>query len=149
MNNRNTNWTLPLVIAAIVGIIVGILFFNGTIVAGIIGTPILFATIFASVSLILLFLGVTFAERKDVKGALNEYGRPLLGGSVGTIVAGFFGLTFIASLVAGSIVAALLVSFGTFFFVLTFWSLVKLIICLIENLFGRREEYCNFDNNCN
>ena len=144
--NKNSRWTLPLIISAIIGIIVGIFIFNGTIGTDILEIPIVFATTFAGISLILLFIGAIFTVKKEKRKSMEEYGNPMILGAAGALVTGFFGLTNLAFLVAGSILTALLVTFGVFFFILNFISFICLIIELINDIYHEKEDYCNYES---
>ena len=147
--NRGNSWIIPAVIAAILGIIIGILFFNGTIAAIIIGTPIIFATIFAGVSLLLLFVGALVAVKREIRACICKYGNPLIVGTVGTLVTGFIALTAIELLAAGSFASALLLAFLAFFFIFAFIIFVLLVICLVNNYCYRKDDCCKFENDYN
>ena len=146
MNRRNA-WILPVIVSAVIGIIVGILFYNAIISVEIIATPIIFATIFAVISLILLFLGISLTTRRDVKECINYNAKPLIVGIFGTLATGFIGLTFFATLVAGRFLIALLIGLGAFFFILTFITLVLLTICLVNNVWNKKDDNCKYDYN--
>lgn len=137
---------VPAIIALIIGIAIGILFFTGIIAAGLILTPIIFTIALSAISLILLFIGATFATRKEVKECICEYGKCLTIGGVGALLIGIGALTFIASLVAGSIVAAIVIGIGVFFLVLNLLSIIGLILCLIKGNCPRRYEECKYEN---
>ncbi len=143
--NRNSKWILPLVISAILGIIVGIFIFNGTISIALIGTPIIFATLFAGISLILLFIGAAFGVRKETKNNIRIYGNQIILGTSGTLVTGFLGLIFVTNLIAESLLPALLIAFGVFFFVFNYISLIALIVELVNDINIIKEDYCNYN----
>ncbi len=136
---------LPVVVAVILGIIIGALFFGGTIVAGILTVPIAIGLIFAAITLILLFGTSTFGTKKETKECVCEYGRCLALGGFVTLVSGFLALTFIASLATGAIVSALLVGIFGFALILNFLSFVGLLICLIDKNCYRKSPCCKFE----
>lgn len=143
---KNSNaCILPVVIAVILGIVVGALFFAGTIVAGIIGIPLLIGILFAIITLILLYNTAAFGMKKETKECVFEYGKCLALGGFVTIVTSFLGLTFLETLAAGTIVSALLIGFFGFGLILNFLSFVGLFVCLINNNY-RNNIYCKFDN---
>ena len=144
--DRNKRWGFPFVIAAIIAIIVGIVVFNGTLAIEFLTTPIEFATIFAGISLILLFIGATFAVKKEARRKIEEYGIIIALGAIGTLITGFLGLTFLTILVAGSLLTALLIVFGVFFFILNFISLICLIIELLNGIYYEKDDFCNYEN---
>lgn len=133
---------IPVAVSVIVGIIIGALFFAGNLAASVILTPIIFATAFAGAVIALLFIASAFAIKKEVKKCICEYGKCLTLGGIGTLVVGFIALTFIASLVAGSVGAAFLLGIGGFFLFLTVLSFVGLLVCLISSNCHR---HCEFD----
>ena len=137
---------LPVVIAIILGVVIGALFFAGTIAAGIIGVPLLIGIIFAIITLILLYNTAAFGNKKETRECVCEYGRCLSLGGFVTLVASFLALTFVDTLAAGAIVSALLIGFFGFGLILTFLSFAYLLVCLINNNCYRKNEYCKFDN---
>ena len=145
---RNYNvCILPVVVAIILGIIIGALFFAGTIVAGILETPIIIALIFAAITLILLFVVAAFANKEETKECVCEYGRCLALGIFVTLFTGFLALTFAATLVAGAVVSALLIGIFGFGLVLNFISFIGLLACLINGKCIRNSICCKFENN--
>lgn len=144
---KNSNvCILPVVIAVILGIVIGALFFAGTIAAGIIAIPVVIATVFAAVSLILLYVIAAFGLKKETKECVCEFGRCLIAGGAISLIAGFIALTFIATLAAGSILSAILIGIGAFGFILSFLSFFGLLVCLVKNNCYRNNIYCKFDN---
>lgn len=135
---------LPVVIAVILGIVIGALFFAGTIAAEIIAIPLIIGIIFAIISLILLYNTAAFGDRKDTKECVCEYGRCLVLGGFVTLVTSFLALTFIESLVAGTVVSALLIGLFGFGLILNFLSFVGLLVCLVNNNCYRKNIYCKY-----
>ena len=148
MYRRNT-WIIPAVVAAVLGIIIGILFFNGTIPVAIIATPIIFATVFAGVSLLLLFVAAAFVTKRETRECICEFGNPLIVGTVGTLVTGFIALTVISLLAAESFASALLLAFLGFFFIFAVIIFVLFVICLVNTYCYRKEDCCKFNNDYN
>lgn len=137
---------LPVVIAVILGVVIGALFFAGTIVAGVIGVPLLIGIIFAIITLILLYNTAAFGVKKETKECVCEYGRCLGLGGLVTLVTAFLALTFLGALAAGAIVSALLIGVFGFGLILNFLSFVGLLVCLVNNNCYRNNGYCKFDN---
>ena len=137
---------LPVVIAVILGVVIGALFFVGTIAAGVVGVPLLIGIIFAMITLILLYTTAALANKKETKEAVCEYGRCLSLGGFVTLVASFLALTFVDTLAVGAIVSALLIGIFGFGLILNFLSFVGLLFCLINNNCYRNNGYCKFDN---
>ena len=137
---------LPVVIAVILGILTGALFFAGTIAAGIIAVPLIIGIIFAIITLILLYNTAAFGDRKETKECVCEYGRCLALGGFVTLVSSFLALTFVETLAAGAIVSALLIGFFGFGLILNFLSFVGLLVCLVNNNCYRKNIYCKYDN---
>ena len=137
---------LPVVIAVILGILTGALFFAGTIAAGIIAVPLIIGIIFAIITLILLYNTAAFGDRKETKECVCEYGRCLALGGFVTLVSSFLALTFVETLDAGAIVSALLIVIFGFGLILNFLSFVGLLVCLVNNNCYRKNIYCKYDN---
>ena len=137
---------LPVVIAVILGVVIGALFFAGTIVAGVIGVPLLIGIIFAIITLILLYNTAAFGVKKETKECVCEYGRCLALGGLVTLVTAFLAITFLETLAAGAIVSALLIGVFGFGLILNFLSFVGLLVCLVNNNCYRNNGYCKFDN---
>lgn len=136
---------LPVVIAVILGIVIGALFFTGTIAAGIIAVPLIIGIIFAIITLILLYNTAAFGNKKETKECICEYGRCLTLGGLVALTSSFLALTFLDTLLAGAVVSALLIGIFGFGLILNFLSFVGLLVCLINNN-CYRNIYCNFDN---
>lgn len=136
---------LPVVIAVILGIVIGALFFTGTIAAGIIAVPLIIGIIFAIITLILLYNTAAFGNKKETKECICEYGRCLILGGLVALTSSFLALTFLDTLLAGAVVSALLIGIFGFGLILNFLSFVGLLVCLINNN-CYRNIYCNFDN---
>lgn len=144
---KNTNTCiLPIAIAVILGIVVGALFFTGTIATEIIAIPLIIGILFAIITLILLFNTVAFGNKMETKECICEYGRCLAIGGLVTLVSSFFALTFIDTLVAGAIVSALLIGIFGFGLILNILSFVGLVFCLVNNSCYRKNFHCKFDN---
>ena len=141
---RNYNvCLLPGVVAAIFGIIIGVLFFLGTIAVEIIGTPIIISLIFAAVTLILLYVTAAFGEKKQLQECVCGYGRCLIFSGILALAASFIALILIDSLVAGSIGFAILIGIGGFAAILNFFSFVGLLSCIIErNCYKTNSQCC-------
>ena len=145
MCKNNNVCILPVVIAVILGIVIGALFFTGTIAAEIIAVPLIIGILFAIITLILLYNTAAFGNKKETKECICEYGRCLILGGLVTLVSSFLALTFLETLIAGAVVSALLIGFFGFGLILNFLSFVGLIVCLVNNN-CYRNIYCNFDN---
>ncbi len=130
---KGNKCVIPMIISIILGFIAGVLFYTGTIAAALIQVPIIFATAFAGISLILLYVGIVFATKKETKECICDYGSCLLLGGIGSIFTGFFGLTVVSSLAATSAISAILVGLIGFFLVLNFLSIIDLFLCLIKD----------------
>lgn len=137
---------LPVVIAVILGIVIGTLFFAGIIASGIIAVPLLIGIIFAIITLILLYNTAAFGNKKETKGCICEYGRCLALGGFVTLVSSFLALTFVETIVAGEIVSALLIGFFGFGLILNFLSFVGLLVCLVRNNCYINNNYCKYEN---
>lgn len=146
---RNNVCIVPLVIAVILGIIIGALFFFGIILVTIIATPIIIALIFAVITLILLFVTAAFGMKKETKECICDFGRCIALGGLATFVTGFLALTFIGFLSAGSIVSALLIGIFGFGLILNFLSFAGLLVCLVISNCRRMNVYCKFENDYN
>ena len=145
MCKNNNVCILPVVIAVILGIVIGALFFTGTIAAEIIAVPLIIGILFAIITLILLYNTAAFGNKKETKECICEYGRCLILGGLVTLVSSFLALTFLETLIAGAVVSALLIGFFGFGLILNFLSFVGLIVCLVNNN-CYRNIYCKFDN---
>lgn len=141
---RNNVCVLPFVIAVILGIIIGVLFFFGIIAAGIIAIPVSIALIFAAITLILLFVTEAFGMKKETKECICDFGRCLAIGTFVTLVTGFLSLTFVGALAVGSVLSAILIGVFGFAIILNFLSFVGLLACLIR---GNCRRY-NMNNIC-
>ena len=139
---------LPIVVAAILSIVVGALFFVGIIAAEFVAIPVAIGLIFASITLILLFVTAAFGTKKEIKECICDYGKCLSIGAFITMMAGIIALTFIGTLAIGSIVSALLIGVFAFGIILNFLSFIGLVMCLLRTSCYRRECY-NLSNNCN
>lgn len=136
---------IPIIVAIIVGLLSGVLFYTELITSAIILTPIIFAVSFAGVSLILLFIAAVFAMKKEVKQCICDNGNCIILGGVGTLVTGIIGLAYIDSLVAASVLPAVLIGALGFFFVLVFLSLISLIICVVKSNCYKNFNHCHYD----
>ena len=145
MCKNNNVCILPVVIAVILGIVIGALFFTGTIATEIIVVPLIIGIIFAIITLILLYNSAAFVNKKETKECICEYGRCLILGGLVVLVSSFLALTFLETLVAGTVVSALLIGVFGFSLILNFLSFVGLLVCLVNNN-CYRNIYCNFDN---
>ena len=145
MCKNNNVCILPVVIAVILGIVIGALFFTGTIAAEIIAVPLIIGIIFAIITLILLYNTAAFGNKKETKECICEYGRCLTLGGLVALTSSFLALTFLDTLLAGAVVSALLIGIFGFGLILNFLSFVGLLVCLINNN-CYRNIYCNFDN---
>ena len=143
---KNNVCILPVVIAVILGIVVGAIFFTGTIATEIIAIPLIIGILFAIITLILLFNTVAFGNKMETKECICEYGKCLAIGGLVTLVSSFFALTFIDTLVAGAIVSALLIGIFGFGLILNFLSFVGLLVCLINEICYKKNNYCKFDD---
>ena len=140
---------LPVVVAIILGIVVGVLFFVGTILAEIIALPIAIGLIFAMITLILLFVTVVFGTKKETKECICNYARCLAVGIFVVLVSGIISLTFIETIATGSIIAALLIGVFAFGIILNFLSFIGLFACLIKDNCYKKRDCCNIVNNYN
>lgn len=146
---KNNMCILPVVVAIILGIVIGALFFAGVIAVGIIAVPLVIGIVFATITLVLLYVTAAFAMKKETRECICDYGRCLALGGFITLVSTFLALTFLASLVAGGIVSAILIGIFGFALILNFLSFVGLLVCLVRNNCYRKNMYCKFENNYN
>ena len=146
MCKNSSACVLPVVIAVILGIVIGTLFFAGTITAEVIAVPLLIGIIFAIITLILLYNTAAFGVKKETRECVSEYGKCLALGGLVTVVTAFLALTFVDTLAVGAIVSALLVGIFGFGLILNFLSFVGLLVCLINNNYYRNNSYCKFDD---
>ena len=143
---RNYNvCAIPLVISIILGIIIGVLFFLGTITVASLAVPIVITLLMAGITLILLYVTVAFGN-KETKECVCEYGKCLLLGGIVAILAATLSLVFTASLTTGSIIFALLIGIGAFAIILNFLSFVGLIVCLVNKNCNKMNPCCKFHN---
>ena len=145
MCKNNNVCILPVVIAVILGIVIGALFFVGTIGTEIITIPLIIGIIFAIITLILLYNTAVYGNKKETKECVCEYGRCLALGGLVTLVSSFLALTFAGTLAIGAIISALLIGIFGFGLILNFLSFVGLLVCLINNN-CYRNIYCKYDN---
>ena len=103
---KNNVCILPVVVSIILGIVIGALFFAGTIAVGIIIIPLIIGIILAVINLILLYVTAAFGSKRETKECVCNYGGCLTLGAFVTLVSAFLALTFESSLVAGGIVSA-------------------------------------------
>lgn len=136
---------VPLLISTILGILIGALFYTGTLRVSIILIPIIFATVFAAITLILLFVGAIFATKKESKECIYKYGCCLIIGGIGSIITAFLALTFFDFLTAGNFLSAFLIGFEGLFFIFNFVSFIGILICLVQSNYVRNKKHCNFD----
>ena len=136
---------VPIIISVIIGVLIGVLFYTGFITSAIISTPLIFAATFAGVSLILIFIAAVFAIKKETKQCICENGNCVVLGSVGTLIIAITALAYIESLVAASILPAILVGTLGFFVSLTFLSFIALTLCLIKSNCYKKYEHCHYD----
>ncbi len=146
---KNNVCILPLVVSIILGIVIGALFFAGVIEVGVIAVPLVIGIIFATITLVLLYVTATFGIKKEIKECVCEYGRCLVLGEFVTLVSAFLALTFLDSLVVGGIVSAILIGIFGFALILNFISFVGLLVCLVTNNCYRKNMYCKFENDYN
>ena len=127
MFRRNNNCVLILAIAAVLGIIVGVVAFN-VVIPGII---IAIGVVLALTALILLLLSFIVLK---VKGNENEclcsYIRCLGLGIVGTIITGIIALSI--TIATASVAIAILLGLLTAFALTTLLAFVGLIVCIAE-----------------
>lgn len=135
---------LPIVIAVILGIVVGALFFTGTIATEIIIIPLIIGILFAIISLILLYNTAAFGMKKEIKECVCEYGRCLALGGFVTLISSFLAVTFIGTLVAGTIASALLIGIFGFGIILNFLSFAGLLVCLVNENCYKKNMYCKY-----
>ena len=146
---KNNVCILPVVVAIILGIVIGALFFAGVIAVEIIAVPLVIGIVFAVITLILLYVTAAFGMKKETKECVCDYGRCLALGGFVTLVSAFLALTFLASLIAGGIVSAILIGIFGFALILNFLSFVGLLVCLVRNNCFRKNMYCKFENDYN
>ena len=146
---KNNVCILPVVVAIILGIVIGALFFAGVIAVEIIAVPLVIGIVFAVITLILLYVTAAFGMKKETKECVCDYGRCLALGGFVTLVSAFLALTFLASLIAGGIVSAILIGIFGFALILNFLSFVGLLVCLVRNNCYRKNMYCKFENDYN
>ena len=146
---KNNVCILPVVVAIILGIVIGALFFAGVIAVEIIAVPLVIGIVFAVITLILLYVTAAFGMKKETKECVCDYGRCLALGGFVTLVSAFLALTFLASLIAGGIVSAILIGIFGFALILNFLSFVGLLVCLVRNNCYRKNMHCKFENDYN
>ena len=139
---KNNVCILPIAISVLLGIVIGVLFYAGTITTDIIAVPILIATAFAAVSLILLYITAVFSNKKEIKECVCEYGKCLFLGGTITLIIGFIALIFTATIATGSILSAILIGAGAFGIVLNIISFFDLFVCLVKNNCYIKNDYC-------
>ena len=135
---------LPVAIAVILGIVIGALFFTGTIAVEIIEFSLIIGIIFSIITLILLYNTVSFGTKKETKRCLCEYGRCLIIGGLVTLVSSFLALTFISTLVTGAVVSALLIGIFGFGLILNLLSFAGLLVCLVNENCCIKNMYCKY-----
>ena len=143
---RNNVCVLPLIVAIILGVVIGTLFFFGIIAVGIIAVPVILGLVFAAITLILLYVTAAFGMKKETKECICDYGRCLAIGGFVTLVAGFIALTAIGALAAGGILSAILIGIFGFALILNFLSSVGLLVCLLRSNCYRMNSCCKFEN---
>lgn len=146
---KNNVCILPVVVSIILGIVIGALFFAGTIAVGIIIVPLIIGIVLAVINLILLYVTAAFGSKRETKECVCNYGGCLTLGAFVTLVSAFLALTFESSLVAGGIVSAILIGIFGFGLVLNFLSFVGLLVCLVRNNCYRKNMHCKFENDYN
>lgn len=125
MFKRDCNCILILAIAAVLGIIVGVVAFNVAIP----GIIIAISVTLALSALILILLTKLVVKVKDYD-CLCNYLRCLALGIVGTIITAIIALS--VTIVTGSIAIAILLGLLTAFGLTTLLSFVGLILCIVE-----------------
>ena len=135
---------LPVVIAVILGIVTGALFFAGTITVEIIDFPLIIGILFSTITLILLYNTASFGMKKENKRCLCEYGKCLILGGFVTLISSFLALTFIETLVTGAIVSALLIGVFVFGLILNSLSFAGLLVCLVNENCCIKNMYCKY-----
>ena len=135
---------LPTVIAVILGIVTGALFFVGVITAEIVAIPLIIGIVFAIISLILLYNTVAFGNNKKTKDCMCEYGRCLALGGFVTFVSSFLALTLIETFATGAIISALLIGIFGFGLILNFLSFAGLLVCLVNENCCMKNMYCKY-----
>lgn len=135
-NKQCNNCLAAIIIGAIAGVIIGLLFFFA-LIPGII-TAIIVGLIFAAISLILITVIAAFAEKNAEKCVCKD-GKCIVIGSIGTIVLGIVALAI--TLTTGSVGVAILIGLLGAFLVGTIISLLFLGLCLAKsNCKGRLDE---------
>lgn len=137
---------LPVVIAVILGVVTGALFFTGAIATSIIAVPLIIGILFAIITLILLYNTAAFGVQKETKECVFEYGSCLIIGGFVLLVTSFLALTFIDTLATGTIISALLIGVFGFGLILNFLSFVGLLVCLVRSNCYKKNMYCKFNN---
>ena len=129
---RNTvsydSGTLGVILSIIIGVGVGLLFFNGflpTIINGVI-----LAAAVAGAALILFWISVISRKPYTDSDCVCENFGLLLTGAIGTLVSAF--IIFSVTLVVTSTIFAILIGLLAFFFALTLAGIVSYISCLAD-----------------
>lgn len=132
MCDRGCNCLVAIIIAIFLGIILGALAFTGTLTS--IATLGWIAFGIAGVSLILLTLIAAFSGNRAGR-CVCCYGKCLLAGIIGTLIAVFAGIAFTLT----GIALAIVVGIGAIFAIFLLLSIIQFVICLIDNTCRCRE----------
>jgi len=132
-----TNCGCPIIIAIsiILGIVVGILFFNGIVALGTIALGVVLA--FGALAMVVVAL-IAGLGRNEANRCACRYGTCIVIGSVLSILLAIVAL--MVTILAGSIAAAILVGAIGAAFIVTLISMVLFLLCLVRSNCGCRIE---------
>jgi len=130
MCSSRTNCGCPIVIAIaiILGIVIGILFFNGLIALGTIALPAIGAFGALAMTVMALIAGI---GKPETAKCVCKYGTCIVIGSVVSILLAIVAL--VVTLLAGSIAAAILVGAIGAAFIVTLVGMVLFLLCLVRS----------------
>ena len=126
--NKNCDCVSAVILGAIAGVIIGLLFFFAVIAT--LATAVWISFGIAAVSLIVLTAVAAFGK-PNVSKCICKFGSCLLIGSIGTILTVLIGS--VVTLATGSVIAAIWIGIGAFFSAITVFSFVSFILCLIDS----------------
>ena len=126
MFRKDCNCILILAIAAILGIIVGVVAFNVTIPGIIIAISVTLA-----IAVLILILLTSLVVKSKEYDCLCNYTKCLALGIIGTVITAIIALS--ATIVTASVAIAILLGLLTAFGLTTLLSFIGLLLCIINN----------------
>lgn len=115
------------IVSVLIGIAIGILFFNGILTG--IEAGIIIALIFAGLSLLMLTI-IGTSDRRKIKECTYDIGICAVIGAILTIIVGIIANTI--TVIIGSVGFAILIGVGGAAFFFTLFVIAQLIGCLLE-----------------